>query len=297
MKRKLFVCALVLTMAMCTIVACGKNSVPIESETSSEETTVIETDTQDNMQAESETVTTMTEEESMTSETESESMAETVSRGVSEADNTMEMSKAEEVKKTDNNASTQPATQDAVAQNDANQSAAMQENVAPITPNVAAPAGVIMIGDSRCVQMCESVAGGGCTWICENGKQYDWFEQTAIPRADAVVGKGSKVVICMGVNDTGHAAQYAAMVNAYAAAWAARGARTYFVSVNPVWENPYTTEESVQSFNATMVGSLVGVKYIDTHSYLQTAGFKLVDGLHYDNDTNLKIYAAIMGSL
>ena len=162
---------------------------------------------------------------------------------------------------------------------------------------VAAPAGVIMVGDSRCVQMQEAVGGGGCSWICENSKEYTWFVEKAIPRFDPYVGKGTKVVINMGVNDPEHYRSYAEVVNAKAAEWAARGAKTYFVSVNPVWENPYTDQADVDTFNANVPGMLSGVRWIDTSSWLNTNGYRLVDGLHYDAPTYVNIFNLIMGSL
>ena len=161
----------------------------------------------------------------------------------------------------------------------------------------AAPAGVIMVGDSRCVQMQAAVGGGGCSWVCENSKEYTWFSETAIPKFDQYVGKGTKVVINMGVNDPEHYYQYAELVNAKAAEWAQRGAVTYFVSVNPVWENPYTTQEQVDTFNANVPGMLVGVTWIDTSSWLTTNGYRLLDGLHYDDPTYVNIFNLIMGSL
>lgn len=160
-----------------------------------------------------------------------------------------------------------------------------------------APAGVIMVGDSRCVQMQAAVGGGGCSWICENSKEYTWFSETAIPKFDQYVGNGTKVVINMGVNDPEHYKQYAELVNVKAAEWAARGARTYFVSVNPVWENPYTTQEQVDTFNANVPGLLSGVTWIDTSSWLTTNGYRLVDGLHFDDPTSVNIFNLIMGSL
>jgi len=168
----------------------------------------------------------------------------------------------------------------------------------PATPTAAvAPAGVIMIGDSRCVQMQAAVGGGGCSWVCENSKEYTWFSETAIPRFDQYVGKGTKVVINMGVNDPDHYLKYVELINAKAAEWAGRGARTYLVSVNPVWENPHTTQEEVDMFNANVPGMLVGVTWIDTSSWLQTNGYRLVDGLHYDDPTYVNIFNLIMGSL
>ena len=167
----------------------------------------------------------------------------------------------------------------------------------PAQPYIASPAGVVFVGDSRCVQMSAAVGGGGSTWICENSKRYSWFEANAVPRLDNIVGKGTKVVICMGVNDPGNYNQYAALTNQRAAQWAARGATTYFVSVNPVWENPYVTQEQVDTFNANMPGLLNGVRWIDTASIVKQGGYKLVDGLHYDTNAYINIFNLICGSL
>lgn len=160
-----------------------------------------------------------------------------------------------------------------------------------------APAGVIMVGDSRCVQMQAAVGGGGCSWICENSKEYTWFSEVAIPKFDAYVGYGTKVVINMGVNDPEHYRQYAELINAKAAEWSLRGAKTYLVSVNPVWENPYTSQEQVDTFNANVPGMLVGVRWIDTSTWLNMNGYRLLDGLHYDDPTYVNIFNLIMGSL
>lgn len=176
--------------------------------------------------------------------------------------------------------------------------AVVAQSAEPAAPTATvAPAGVIMVGDSRCVQMQAAVGGGGCSWICENSKEYTWFSEIAIPRFDPYVGKGTKVVINMGVNDPDHYNQYIELVNAKAAEWAQRGAKTYFVSVNPVWENPYTAQEEVDTFNANVPGRLVGVTWIDTSSWLTTNGYRLVDGLHYDDPTYVNIFNLIMGSL
>ncbi len=170
---------------------------------------------------------------------------------------------------------------------------------APIAPppQVVAPAGVLMIGDSRCVQMRDVTGGGGVSWICENSKGYEWFVSTALGQADAIIGRGTKVVICLGVNDTDNAYSYAPLINQKAAEWAGRGAKTYFVSVNPVSDNPYTNMDNVNSFNTAMVNNLAGVKYIDTCSYLINNGYGMVDGLHYDAPTNALIFNLIIGNL
>ncbi len=189
---------------------------------------------------------------------------------------------------------TTPSPQPEAAQQPASQQPEAAQSAQQVT---VAPAGVIMVGDSRCVQMQEAVGGGGCMWICENSKEYTWFVEKAIPNFDKHVGKGTKVVINLGVNDPEHYNQYVATINAKAAEWAQRGAQTYLVSVNPVWENPYTTKEQVDTFNANVPGMLVGVTWIDTHTWLVENGYRVLDGLHYDASTYINIYNLIMGSL
>ena len=167
---------------------------------------------------------------------------------------------------------------------------------APVAP-VMAPAGILFIGDSRCVQMQEATGGGGCSWVCEGGKGYDWFTSKAMERAEPSIGKGTKVVICLGVNDPGNANRYAAFANQKAAEWAARGARTYFVSVNPVSDNPWTSQEQVALFNSCVAPQLAGIRWIDTNSVLTANGYCMVDGMHFDYNTNVTVFNLIVGSL
>lgn len=159
-------------------------------------------------------------------------------------------------------------------------------------------AGVIMVGDSRFVQMQENVGPNSCTWIAENGKGYNWLNETAMARIDGCVGKGSKVLINLGVNDPEYVNKYCELVNAKAAEWVGRGAKVYYASVNPVWENPYTTEDEVHYFNTQMQNGLsANVHWIDSHTYLESIGFKLVDGLHYNSETYQNIFAYYMSCL
>ncbi len=285
MRKRLAIMATLLVVAMAAT-GCGKNAEVTESTTSEVvEETVVE-----------ETVEEISSEETIVEEVESTTEEETTTEAITETEPEVKTEETVVEAVAEVPTPTPEVTEAPVPETPAPAEPEVNP-VPPVQTPVAAPAGVIIIGDSRCVQMRDAVGGGGCTWICENGKRYEWFEQVAIPRADAVVGKGTKVVICMGVNDTGDASKYAALTNAFAANWAARGARTYYVSVNPVLENPHTTEESVVNFNNTIIGQLMGVRWIDTHTFLQSSGFKMTDGLHYDNDTNVKIFYAIIGSL
>ncbi len=158
--------------------------------------------------------------------------------------------------------------------------------------------GVILVGDSRFVQMQANVGENSCTWIAESGKGYTWFTENAIARVDGCVGKGSKILINLGVNDPGNLNNYLEIVNAKAAEWTGKGAKVYYASVNPVWENPYVTEEQVEYFNSQMQNGLSGdITWIDSHSYLNTIGYKLVDGLHFNVETYQNLYAYYMSCL
>ena len=171
-----------------------------------------------------------------------------------------------------------------------------QPNPAP-QPEVPAPAGILFIGDSRTCQMQSATGGANCSWICEYGQKYEWFETKAIPEADKIVGQGTKVVICMGVNDPDHCNSYASLVNRKAGDWNARGAQVYFVSLNPCAQPYEDKNPQIDAFNSTMPGLLSGVKWIDTASTVKQGGYVLVDGIHYDAMGNLNIFNLICGNL
>ena len=192
------------------------------------------------------------------------------------------------------------AAEDAAKQQEAAQAAQTQTtpqpNPAP-QPEVPAPAGILFIGDSRTCQMKSATGGANCSWICEYGTSYDWFEQTAVPKADQLIGQGTKVVICMGVNDPNHLNSYASLVNRKAGDWNARGATVYYVSLNPVAQPYEDKTPQIDSFNASMPGMLSGVRWIDTASTIKQGGYLLVDGIHYDAMGNVNIFNLICGNL
>ena len=201
---------------------------------------------------------------------------------------------AEAAKAAEDAAKQQEATQPAQAQ--AQTQTTPQPNPAP-QPEVPAPAGILFIGDSRTCQMQSATGGANCSWICEYGTSYDWFEQTAVPKADQLIGQGTKVVICMGVNDPNHLNSYASLVNRKAGDWNARGATVYYVSLNPVAQPYEDKTPQIDSFNASMPGMLSGVRWIDTASTIKQGGYLLVDGIHYDAMGNVNIFNLICGNL
>ena len=157
--------------------------------------------------------------------------------------------------------------------------------------------GVIFVGDSRTVQMQGAVGPTYAGFIAENSKGYNWFKDEAIPQIDARVGKGSKIVINLGVNDPGNIDNYIALVNAKTYEWTQKGATVYYATVNPVSENPYTSTEQVDMFNQKLATGLVGVNIIDTNAYIKTAGYTLIDGLHYNEATYQKLYSYMLSRM
>lgn len=190
--------------------------------------------------------------------------------------------------------------QDPSQQEPSQQEIVQQETTPEIQPvtEVKNVSGVILVGDSRFVQMQANAGDNSCTWIAESAKGYKWFEEKAIPRIDNCVGSGSKILINLGVNDPGNVQKYITLVNAKAAEWTAKGATVYYASVNPVWENPYVTEAQVEYFNSQMQSGLsADVHWIDSHSYLISVGYRLVDGLHYSSETYQALYAYFMSCM
>ncbi len=168
-----------------------------------------------------------------------------------------------------------------------------KQNIAPKNH-----ASVIFVGDSRTVQMQEAVGENPYTWICKGGKGYSWLKEEAVTRIENNIGKGTKIVLLLGVNDANHYPDYLELLNSKAPEWTNAGATVYFSSCNQVWENPYTTEEEVETFNTQMQTGLCGeVRWIDSFGYLATDGYRLVDGLHFDAGTSVKLYQFYLNNI
>lgn len=158
--------------------------------------------------------------------------------------------------------------------------------------------GVIFVGDSRFVQMHQAMGETGVNYVAQGWMGYDWLKDTAIPQIDPFVGKGSKIVINLGVNDIDNIDNYIALVNQKAAEWNAKGAKVYYATVNPVAEDfPKFKNFRVEEFNNKLKSQLIGVNIIDTYSFLKSYGYELVDHVHYKGTTSFNIYAYIMSQL
>ncbi len=103
----------------------------------------------------------------------------------------------------------------------------------------------------------------------------------------------------MRVNDLYNNSNYVTYINQKANEWTKKGAKVYFVSVNPVDEvkekqNGYSVKNSeIEKFNATLKNGLnANVNYIDTYNLIKS-NFKTTDGLHYTQGTSNLIYKTI----
>ena len=155
-----------------------------------------------------------------------------------------------------------------------------------------------MLGDSRCVQMKSHVGAGSEIWSCKGSMGLSWMKSTGVPNVESKIGKGTKVVIMMGVNDLYQPEAYITYINSKANEWANKGAKTYFVSVNPVDGTYSNLTSKIVSFNSKLKSNLnSNVRYIDTYNYLVSSGFSTSDGLHYKSETSRKIYNYIKSNI
>ena len=80
--------------------------------------------------------------------------------------------------------------------------------------------------------------------------------------------------------------------------WVQKGAKVYFVSVNPTDGNYEYLNTNINNFNQSLKQGLISdIKYIDSNSHLKSVGFKTTDGLHYTNETYQEIYNYIVNNI
>ena len=158
----------------------------------------------------------------------------------------------------------------------------------------------VIIGDSRTVHMKLAVGDKGHTWACKSAMGLKWMKETGVPSVESKITSGTAVIILMGVNDLFNTNDYIDYIYTKANEWRAKGAKTYFVSVNPINEATYSgfKNTKIETFNNNMQTNLTNVTYIDTYSYLITHDVSYTsDGLHYKNNTSKKIYDLIQEAL
>ena len=136
-----------------------------------------------------------------------------------------------------------------------------------------------------------TVGDSGCVWIGQVSAGLSWFQDTAVGEIDESVTQGSVIIINMGVNDLGNAWGYIDLLKEKIPQWMEKGAEVYYMSVNPVENHPYISNEDIANFNNILYNNLPSeTGWIETNSYLLESGYSTQDGVHFDAETYQKIF-------
>lgn len=193
-------------------------------------------------------------------------------------------------------------TQDVPTTNTSDDSNTTTNNTTPITETNDSNAGItnyVIIGDSRTVHIKATVGEQNHTWACKTSMGLKWMKSEAVPSVENKITKGTAVIILMGVNDLYNSKNYIEYINKKAIEWASKGAKTYFVSVNPINESTYSgfKNTEIEDFNNKLKSGLQNVGYIDTYNYLKYTTIDFTkDGLHYNKKTSRDIYTKVMST-
>ena len=156
--------------------------------------------------------------------------------------------------------------------------------------------GILYVGDSRTEMMADCIHEDGVSFIAKVSQGLAWLKSTAGPEMEARIKSDPNlaVVINMGVNDIYQPDNYIA----YYTELKKRNpnAHLFYMSVNPVDNDPNCSDAEVQSFNSKMQ-SFWGSNYLDVYSYLKSDGYKTTDGTHYDDATSKKIHEKVKSML
>ena len=155
---------------------------------------------------------------------------------------------------------------------------------------------LIFVGDSRTEGIRDAVHDDSI-WSCLSSMGYDWLISTGVPQIEQEIVDNTSVILLVGINDVHNLNKYVQYINEKAKEWTDLGASTYFVSVGPVENASYVTNEQIESFNAAMEANLLGVTYIDVYEHLMETGYSTVDGTHYPEDVSVEIYNYILDHL
>ena len=144
----------------------------------------------------------------------------------------------------------------------------------------------LSLGDSKPDTLFVAKAGIGYQWM----KDHAWsqIKQNLNDNPDM------KVVFLYGINDMININYYLKRYKELEGEYNKN--RIWYVSVNPIRGQQLVTDDQIKEFN-TKLKEHAGSRYIDTYSMLQKDGFGSYDGLHYDNDTNIKIYDFIINAI
>lgn len=161
---------------------------------------------------------------------------------------------------------------------------------------------LLFVGDSRTVGMqkavLEAIPEDPCTCIAMEGEGYRWFYNEGIGQLEESLSEDPRqvVVLNLGVNDLEEITNY---ISIYRALFEAFPQTSFHImSVNPVDEEQFdgVTNEEIEAFNM-QIQEAFSSQYLDCFSYLQKEGYETVDGLHYSEETYLRIHHFAVSSL
>lgn len=142
----------------------------------------------------------------------------------------------------------------------------------------------ILIGDSRTHGMNLATHISASDYfdvIAESNMGYHWLVSTALPQA-SYLGCNNYVSL-LGINDL-------TMIDSYLSVYrdlVERGISLTLVTVGPVNEGygQYTvTNDEIAAFNRRLY-EVEGARVIDLYAYMMEAGYRTMDGVHYDDDS------------
>lgn len=155
--------------------------------------------------------------------------------------------------------------------------------------------GYIIVGDSRTVGMdmaCSVEDYDNVFVVAKTSMGYNWLTKTAVYEIDNIKTQHPEIcnwtiVSNLGVNDLDNCGRYIEFYKTLSD-------RFVFVSVNPVKQHSYITNDMISDFNSRMQSEF---EYIDTYTVLQTDGYSSSDGVHYSSDTYRLIFSILLEKL
>lgn len=156
---------------------------------------------------------------------------------------------------------------------------------------------IIFVGDSRTISMGEAVSDG-CTYLGEEGEGYHWFSSQGVQQLRTLLENNPKqtIVYNFGVNDPENINVYIDLYKTLETEFT--DTSFYYMSVNPLSDDSdfNTTNEMVELFNKTLKNAFPD-RYLDLYTYLTENGYQTVDGLHYTEETSIKIHDYVVNAI
>ena len=180
-------------------------------------------------------------------------------------------------------------------------------SVVPAFAKESESTGIIYIGDSRTVNIQNSLNNEKITYIAEVGMGYSWFTSTAIPTLQQTLENSNNIkfiVIAMGYNDLagtndGNVDKYINAFNDLIIKYS--NINFFFMSVNPVEEEKekniavaqggmaFISNSDIMSFNEKLQNG-IDEKFIDVYNSVDLSAYSTSDGVHYTADTSILVH-------